>query len=154
VGDYDNVHPKRAFLSFADETRGAIAYYADGGGPPYGAARTEDHGTSWQEFTAPVGQRAFLFVGPDDVWTLARATITGTGGRSFTAPDSLYAMAFPTPDKGWVVGAHGAVYCTENGGRGWTLQESGVGVSLHDVFFLGEHHGWAVGDGGTLLRYH
>jgi hypothetical protein len=48
----------------------------------------------------------------------------------------------------------GVIRCTADGGNTWTTQfEGAVGHCLYGVDFLDSSHGWAVGGGGTILRY-
>lgn len=56
---------------------------------------------------------------------------------------------------GWVVGAENTILGTTDGGKSWWVQyknrpliQIGVGVSLHDVFFVSKSKGWAVGSYG------
>jgi photosystem II stability/assembly factor-like uncharacterized protein len=47
--------------------------------------------------------------------------------------------------KGWAVGDSGIIIHTSNGGTNWTFQNSKTKAFLHDVFFLNERLGWALG---------
>ena len=54
---------------------------------------------------------------------------------------------------GWVVGDHGTILKSENGGTSWDRRVSGTTESLFDIYFPGDGRvGWAVGANGTLLR--
>ncbi len=62
---------------------------------------------------------------------------------------------------GWAVGDRGTVWCTDDGGRHWHLQRSGVICPLASVCFIDERTGWAAGgfshpythsSSGVLLR--
>ncbi|MGH9902024.1 MAG: WD40/YVTN/BNR-like repeat-containing protein [Pyrinomonadaceae bacterium] len=64
----------------------------------------------------------------------------------------LNAVSFVDARRGWAVGAGGAVFTTDNGGRSWRAQESNTEADLLDVKFFDETEGWAVGVGGTVLH--
>jgi photosystem II stability/assembly factor-like uncharacterized protein/tetratricopeptide (TPR) repeat protein len=57
----------------------------------------------------------------------------------------LHAIHFIDPDRGWGVGDRGVIWRTSDGGRSWEFQDSGVGCSLRDVYFVDGRHGWIVG---------
>lgn len=53
----------------------------------------------------------------------------------------------------WVVGSHGLVMRTADGGVTWSGQGDGVTArSLLDVEFENRLEGWAVGAKGTIIR--
>jgi photosystem II stability/assembly factor-like uncharacterized protein len=54
-------------------------------------------------------------------------------------------VCFIGPQCGWAVGDRGAIWHTDDGGRHWQLQESGVACALKSVWFLNERTGWAAG---------
>jgi len=58
---------------------------------------------------------------------------------------NLKRVMFVDSMKGWVVGDSGLIMHTTNGGTNWTIQNSKTKVFLHDVFFLNERLGWALG---------
>lgn len=58
---------------------------------------------------------------------------------------ALHDVAFVGTDLGWAVGDRGTIWHTEDGGRTWRLQASGVDGPLRSVCFLTDQHGWAVG---------
>lgn len=47
--------------------------------------------------------------------------------------------------RGWVCGDTGIIIKTTNGGQNWTYQNSKTRYFLHDIFFLNERLGWAIG---------
>ena len=47
--------------------------------------------------------------------------------------------------------ADGAIVATTDGGATWTAQSPGTAAHLTDVAFSDATHGWAVGEGGTIL---
>jgi photosystem II stability/assembly factor-like uncharacterized protein len=54
-------------------------------------------------------------------------------------------VCFVDPQRGWAVGDRGVIWHTEDGGKNWYVQESGVSCSLTSVCFLDARRGWAVG---------
>ncbi len=54
-------------------------------------------------------------------------------------------VCFVDARKGWAVGDRGAVWHTDNGGKLWRRQTSGVDCTLWAVCFLDEQLGWAAG---------
>ena len=54
-------------------------------------------------------------------------------------------VSFVDPLNGWAVGDRGAIWHTDDGGRSWQLQQSGVSCPLESVFFIDAETGWAAG---------
>jgi photosystem II stability/assembly factor-like uncharacterized protein/tetratricopeptide (TPR) repeat protein len=53
----------------------------------------------------------------------------------------------------WIVGSPGSIVLhSPDDGRTWESFATGQSLPLHDVAFVDEQHGWAVGAMGTLLR--
>jgi photosystem II stability/assembly factor-like uncharacterized protein len=112
--------------------------------------KTSDGGATWRAGTVFIpaaggaGQRPKDFTrdAPEPLETDTRPV----GGRR------LNAVWFATPQRGWAVGGEGVIITTEDGGRTWRPQRSGVGDELHDVKFVDEAEGWAVGRGGAMLH--
>lgn len=57
----------------------------------------------------------------------------------------LTSVAFVDADRGWAVGDRGVIWHTNDGGRSWKLQPSGVTCRLEAVQFLDADNGIAVG---------
>ena len=57
----------------------------------------------------------------------------------------LTAVTFADADRGWAVGDRGVIWHTDDGGRNWKLQRSGVTCRLEAIQFLDADNGWAVG---------
>ncbi|HWS87171.1 MAG TPA: YCF48-related protein [Pyrinomonadaceae bacterium] len=64
----------------------------------------------------------------------------------------LNAVWFASHERGWAVGGEGVIIATDDGGRTWRPQRSGVGDDLYDVKFFDASEGWAVGRGGAMLH--
>lgn len=54
-------------------------------------------------------------------------------------------ICFVDARHGWAVGDRGVIWSTNDGGRQWDLQPSGVTCSLAAVCFLNDQMGWAAG---------
>jgi len=54
-------------------------------------------------------------------------------------------VCFVDAQHGWAVGDRGTIWHTNDGGRRWDLQDSGVTCPLESVCFLDQNTGWAVG---------
>ena len=62
------------------------------------------------------------------------------------APDAaLNDVCFVSRACGWAVGDRGVVWHTDDGGRSWQLQNSGVACRLQSVCFVSPQIGWAAG---------
>ena len=70
----------------------------------------------------------------------------------YPTKNTLLGVKFVTPQKGWVVGEHGTILYTEDGGENWEAQESGTEEDLKSVTFMNEKIGWAVGNGGVIIH--
>ena len=84
----------------------------------------------------------------------ALATVsTGDGVWKWQNPlpqgNSITGGFFLDAQNGWVVGDHGTIIHTADGGVTWEGQRSGTIHKLKSVFFTDAQHGWAVG-GMTL----
>jgi photosystem II stability/assembly factor-like uncharacterized protein len=66
----------------------------------------------------------------------------------------LRSVWFVDVQTGWAVGDRGVIWHTNDGGRTWQLQESGVDCSLYSVHFLDARRGWAVGARCESLLHH
>ena len=61
------------------------------------------------------------------------------------------ALHFVTSTQGWAMGGFGVIYATVNGGVTWTTEDSNTTSEFNGIFFTDPFHGWAVGDGGTII---
>ena len=114
------------------------------------------------------GFRSGYFVNGNDVWLVGSAREGGTaevglivgssdGGRYWSVEESASFMRplndvfFVNASDGWAVGQDGEIFFTNNGGKGWRMQLSGVLDQLNSVFFLSPSQGWVVGNSGVIL---
>jgi photosystem II stability/assembly factor-like uncharacterized protein len=58
---------------------------------------------------------------------------------------SLRDVVFADREWGWVVGEHGTIWHTTDGGAHWQQQHTGTHIGLHGVSFVDRQRGWAVG---------
>ena len=65
--------------------------------------------------------------------------------------DDLFGVSFSDSSTGWTCGRWGKILHTQNQGRSWVRQPSGVDVTLTSICFVDNQHGWAVGDQGTII---
>ena len=70
----------------------------------------------------------------------------------YPTSDNLTDVKFVSRDKGWVIGWHGTILYTEDGGNNWVLQESGTTRALNSIFFIDEKNGWIAAAKGMLLH--
>ena len=95
-----------------------------------GCWKSLDHGENWTEIIIP-GQ---------------------AGGRDFNA------CYFLNDSTGYIAGGNlsndaiQTILMTSDGGASWSVQSDGLGPWLQDITFVSEDSGYAVGDGGTMLR--
>jgi photosystem II stability/assembly factor-like uncharacterized protein/tetratricopeptide (TPR) repeat protein len=57
----------------------------------------------------------------------------------------LHEVFFADAQRGWAVGDRGTIWHTDDGGRNWHPQRSGVTCPLYSVHFVDTQNGWAVG---------
>jgi photosystem II stability/assembly factor-like uncharacterized protein len=132
--------------SFLDAQKGWLS----GGGLTL--LKTADGGASWLEsvVNAPASYAAQTQKGAGSSVSTPRGASSNAGPNASTL--RLNAVYFTNAETGWAVGAGGAIFNTNDGGRTWNPQESGVKADLFDVKFLNTQEGWAVGSEGTQLH--
>lgn len=62
-----------------------------------------------------------------------------------TSETKLLKIYFLDEYKGWACGTHGSIMLTTDAGETWTEINSGTITTLHDIYFLNENRGIAVG---------
>jgi photosystem II stability/assembly factor-like uncharacterized protein len=65
---------------------------------------------------------------------------------------ALHDVHFTNEETGCVVGEHGTIFWTTDGGNNWIQQYSGTVQHLWGIRLLDEYEAWAVGVQGTILR--
>lgn len=71
--------------------------------------------------------------------------------RSMQEDAELTDVMFVDAQRGWAVGDRGVIWHTNDGGKRWRLQPSGVTSRLESVHFIDSENGWAAG--GQTLPY-
>jgi photosystem II stability/assembly factor-like uncharacterized protein len=76
-----------------------------------------------------------------------------TTNFAYETPAFLKAVSFPDEVYGWVVNhSIDTFYHTEDGGRHWALQQTGMNVLFNSIYFVDRTTGWAVGRDGTIMH--
>ncbi|HWP67491.1 MAG TPA: YCF48-related protein [Candidatus Limnocylindria bacterium] len=71
--------------------------------------------------------------------------------RTIYVTDRFYDVVAPSKDRAIVVGYGGKILITENGGRNWTVVESGVDQALYSIYVHGDR-AWIAGQDGLILH--
>ena len=58
---------------------------------------------------------------------------------------------FTNSQSGWVVGDHGVVYLSSDGGSTWSIRQSGTISNLTTIHFINDQRGWVGGENGIIL---
>jgi len=64
---------------------------------------------------------------------------------------NFYDASLVNKDLGWIVGTHGSIFHTSDGGKTWKPQASGTTRELFGVSFVNPQKGWIVGRFGLVL---
>lgn len=107
------------------------------------------------------GYNAIYFVNNQEGWAAGDGgviihTTDGYNWTSQTNPStaSLADLFFLNNQEGWAVGSHGAIIHTTDGGTTWNIEGAGLtSAVLRGVHFTSPTNGYAVGNGGILLKY-
>lgn len=142
----DFANDKRGWITGAD---GTILATIDGGA----SWTRQETGTKATLFHIDFrGEKKGLVVGE-------RGTVLRTldGGLTWTpigvrTKSTLLNVQYVNDDDCWAVGRSGTILRTEDGGLTWIEQESGTKQNLYSLYLV-KKIGWAVGGGGSLLRY-
>lgn len=67
--------------------------------------------------------------------------------------ETIYGVDFSSPLSVYAVGRDGLIYYSNNAGSTWSPQNSGVTNHLQAVNFPSSNIGYAVGDGGKIIKY-
>ncbi len=88
-------------------------------------------------------------------WGIVCHTLSGGNYWSIqnTGMSSSCAISFIDSLHGGAVGRNKIMH-TSDGGGSWTTDTSGLNLDLLSIDFPDLNHGWAVGYGGAILRYH
>lgn len=70
--------------------------------------------------------------------------------KSESTSEPLAGVDVSPTGSGW--GRRGAIYRTQDSGKTWEKQESGVVAGLNKVFAVDDKEAWAIGDSGYTLH--
>jgi photosystem II stability/assembly factor-like uncharacterized protein len=125
---------------------------------------TEDAGISWNQaniFGTPNTKlNSVFFVNKDTGWTAGgegKIFQTVSGGKNWREQKSgttanLNDIFFKDTREGWAIGDEGTILYTTTAGNIWKKTDLKIRHKLEKIFF-NDKRGWAVGFGGTILRY-
>lgn len=82
---------------------------------------------------------------------ILKTTDGGLTWDSSVVSNILYGVWTIDANNAYAVGASGSIYKTIDGGSNWTI-ETPVGTNLKKVTFINDSLGYAVGDGGVILK--
>jgi photosystem II stability/assembly factor-like uncharacterized protein len=143
---------------FSGETSGAVV--GAGGTVLF----TENGGASWNKANVFAAQsaklRSVFFINQKTGWSVGANGVilqTLSGGKTWRELKSgttkdLNDVFFLNSAEGFTVGDEGLILQTTTAGNVWNPVNSNARHRLEKVFFTGKK-GWAVGFGGTILRY-
>jgi photosystem II stability/assembly factor-like uncharacterized protein len=131
---------------------------------------TDDGGETWSSQTVPVDDKfeisGVTFIDANRGWIAGSSATsnmilyTENGGESWTAYTSEITTGigwneiyFNNSGRGWASGEDGSIIHTEDFGSSWIYQESHTEDDLYRLHMIDGNNGWAVGAGGTLMRY-
>lgn len=115
-------------VAFLDSRRGVAI------GDESTILNTQDGGATWE-------RNAF------DSMSIISASLIEQGITSV----NFYDLCFLDERHGWIVGEHGTVLFSADGGAQWQLVQMGNYPTLFSVCFMDAHRGFAAGQGGLLL---
>jgi len=110
-------------LFFIDDLNGWIAR-------PTGLLRTTDGGREWQALS-DINEIGRI----NDIYFFNHKSGFAVGGEEVFEDEPVWGI--------------GMIWCTEDGGETWTLQDSSADHSFNAIAFIDSLHGWAVGYKGT-----
>lgn len=80
---------------------------------------------------------------------IMKTTDAGDSWKDVTSDENsdsqLFKVFFLNENKGWTCGSKGLIMITNDGGETWTEINSGAHSELHDIYFVNETRGIAVG---------
>ena len=152
--------PQNVWSIFFLNSQTAWANDADGG-----LYRTNDGGLNWTKLNGKMPEMLFdsiFFLDGNYGWVAGRSgrlANTSDGGRTWKKIHSIRdefkmrSVGFFDREHGWAVGDNGALLYTADGGESWSDYSIGGYGDLKDLVLFRGRGGWAVGLGGTVLRY-
>ena len=158
---------ERFDLASAGDRLVRFAFAKDGSGFAMGEGgagwQLQEDGVSWVKKELPTrylildGQ---FLAGTKSVLVGGGGTVLFSKGKDEWVPSEkgpntkgrLNSVFFLDGSLGWTVGTNGQIHRTDDGGRNWSSQASGVTTTLVDVHFADPQNGLVVGESGMILR--
>src|SRR5579871_3061223 len=114
-------------------------------------AWADGEGQCWlRDAVAPAKSVVHTLCEQGAMWSTSDAGLTWAKHET-GATERLRAMAFLDANRGYVVGDHGLLLATEDGGKKWQARTLDTKEHLMDITFVGES-GWLSGFQGVLLH--
>lgn len=125
---------------------------------------TDDSGISWNQanISGAPGTKfnSVFFINKNNGWTAGadgRIFQTVSGGKNWREQKSgvtknLNDIFFKDTREGWAIGDEGTILHSTTGGNVWIKENLKIRHKLEKLFSSGKNI-WAVGFGGTILRY-
>lgn len=157
-------YPVRGITFYSPQYGFACGGYFDVAGH---VLRTTDYGMSWTA-TCVSAEPIFDMVIFDSLNLLgvggdfefgASVAWTSDGGANWSYEwleyfGTGYAVAFRTPSEGWMpLGFAGTWALTTDSGNTWQELGPPDSISVYDVTFTDQYHGYACGSNGAVLKY-
>ncbi|MGQ9896890.1 MAG: SPOR domain-containing protein [Acidobacteriota bacterium] len=150
---------------------------------PAGVFWTKDGGETWTRYPIPFAATSADIVSMHFLDTRRGTVVselyrgdarfvtlhyTNDGGATWSerrmAVPGFHVTHFLDERTGWTIGAlltrdtdsppyEVGIWATRDGGRTWWEEKTLAGTKIYAAFFLDAQTGWAVGQGGTVLRY-
>ncbi len=155
-------------ISFHNEMEGIIVGggWSIAGQPYMGVMRTSDGGETWEHYSNFTLHKIFKDVvikSPSFVrvlgWNESNSSILrmvinaeNWNIQFDTSGILLNSIAFTDTVNGIVVGDHGFITTSSDGGLTWQKQQSNTLANLRSVFSLSSLEAYVAGDGGTILH--
>ncbi len=156
-------HSLLSKVSFADDNHGLAVGYMTSGGNQNAIIRTSNGGNSWvTEWASSASNSGLLGC---HLLANGEGAIGGSSGLNahtnnfgdnFTYGSSQPSVAIRAvwafSETKYIVGGgyiNSGIYLTNNGGSSWTHT---IGGTIQDFFFPSDSIGYAVGDGGTVMK--
>jgi len=122
---------------------------------------TSNEGQSWEKQYTGEGEflPSIFFYDQHTGWAVGRSgdsgVIINTINDGITWENQLYVndllfmkVRFTSLNNGVVVGYHGTVFQTDDGGESWNQINDGIDIEISDVFFVGQDYIWIIGSRG------
>jgi photosystem II stability/assembly factor-like uncharacterized protein len=104
-----------------------------------------DSATGWA-----CGSRNTILIAKDDGSSLEWSVETIFNEPAGTTWRDIF---FIDDQIGWIVGDGGAVYRSDDGGKTWVKEYTGIFSNLNAIHMVSNENGWIAGDDGIILTY-